>query len=223
MANYCTNCGSKITSEQKYCAECGSPLSEQGNVESAVEQTTISLPTVVPDPADAQPSHPKDQSQPSATTVFFQLAAVFVVIATFFWLINKYSHTLDQKLSEPTSISTPATVDGSEDGRTLSDSSTPTSQIGVSPTGMFGVSIPDGSRLLERVAETPDTDGTEAYSVSLSRSQIHSYFHTNMRASGWTPYMADQPTMLSFKKDNRVLAVVINSGGNSFTLMGGRR
>jgi hypothetical protein len=100
---------------------------------------------------------------------------------------------------------------------------TPRVEKNSQPTGMFGIPLPRGSILTDYTSETANNDAAEYYDVNSSASSIRSFFRSEFSKAGWDSYMADTSSMISYKKGNRVIAVIISSSGNSFALMGGRR
>lgn len=89
-------------------------------------------------------------------------------------------------------------------------------------TGLLGVPLPSGARLMERTPADPalDRDPSERYAVSASAAEIAAFFTKVMPAAGWQKDGASTATALLFRKDKRMIGVLMNGGGGTFTLMG---
>ena len=93
---------------------------------------------------------------------------------------------------------------------------------GSSQTGLLGVPLPEGARLIERTAGDPSAgrDPSERYSISASAAEIIAFFNEAMPTAGWAKDGPSRPTSAFFRKGNLMIGVLTNKDGGTFTLMG---
>jgi len=88
--------------------------------------------------------------------------------------------------------------------------------------GLLGTPLPVGATLVERTAGDPQfgTDPREQYRVKASASEIAAYFYGEMPKAGWLKDGSSSEGYLFFRKDGKMIVVIINCNGGTFTLMG---
>jgi hypothetical protein len=89
-------------------------------------------------------------------------------------------------------------------------------------TGLLGVPLPEGAKLIEVTAGDPATgrDPSESYAVSASAAEIMAFFIEAMLKAGWAKDGVSRPTVTIFRKGNFMIGVFTKSDGGTFTLMG---
>lgn len=89
-------------------------------------------------------------------------------------------------------------------------------------TGLLGAPLPVGATLTERRPgdSASGADPAEQYAIAASAADIAAFFDTAMPVAGWVKAADSTATSMYFEKGNVVLGVIMNSSGNSFTLMG---
>lgn len=90
-------------------------------------------------------------------------------------------------------------------------------------TGLFGVSLPVGSSLVDRSPLKEDADARETYRVPMATDEIRAFYVRELASLGWDPYPAESETILNYRKGDLVIAVVLDGNGQRFTLTGGQR
>lgn len=90
-------------------------------------------------------------------------------------------------------------------------------------TGLFGVSLPVGSSLVDKSALTENADASESYRVPMATEEIRAFFERELASLGWSPAPSETESTLTYRKGNLVLSVVLDSKGQRFTLTGGQR
>lgn len=90
-------------------------------------------------------------------------------------------------------------------------------------TGLFGIPLPEGSRLAGRTEGDPAAgiDTRERYMLKgASAVDILGFFASEMPRAGWQKTGPATPSALFFKKGDTMVGVLTNQEGGSFTLMG---
>jgi len=89
-------------------------------------------------------------------------------------------------------------------------------------TGLLGVPLPRGARLIEQSAgdRAAGRDPRQRYAVSASAEEIIAFFNDVMPAAGWAKDGPSRPTSVFFRKGNLMIGVLTNTDGGTFTLMG---
>jgi hypothetical protein len=89
-------------------------------------------------------------------------------------------------------------------------------------TGLLGAPLPVGATLTERRPgdSASGADPAEQYAIAASAAEIAAFFDTAMPAAGWVKAADSTATSMYFEKGSVVIGVIMNSSGDSFTLMG---
>ena len=88
--------------------------------------------------------------------------------------------------------------------------------------GLLGAPLPDGATLLKRRAGDPTAgrDPSERYGIASSATDIAGFFNREMPVAGWSRDGSSTQSALFFRKGKLMIGVLINSNGQTFTLMG---
>jgi hypothetical protein len=89
-------------------------------------------------------------------------------------------------------------------------------------TGLLGVPLQNGAKLIEQTRGDPATgrDPRQRYAIPASAAEIISFFTEVMPAAGWAKDGPSRPTSVFFRKGNLMIGVLTNRDGGAFTLMG---
>lgn len=89
-------------------------------------------------------------------------------------------------------------------------------------TGLFDIPLPEGARLIERVAGDKDAgvDPRERYEISASAAEIVTFFASEMPRAGWKKTGPASQFALFFERRGIMVGVLTNQDGGTFTLMG---
>lgn len=89
-------------------------------------------------------------------------------------------------------------------------------------TGLLGVPLPEGAKLIQQRAGDPAAgrDPSQRYAISASAAEIIAFFSEVMPAGGWAKDGPSGPTSAFFRKGNLMIGVLTNRDGGTFTLMG---
>jgi hypothetical protein len=88
--------------------------------------------------------------------------------------------------------------------------------------GLLGAPLPNGASLLNRTRGDPATgrDPSERYRVDASAAAIAAFYLAQMPKFGWLKDGTSTETALFFRKGRLMIGVLMNSKGQTFTLMG---
>jgi hypothetical protein len=89
-------------------------------------------------------------------------------------------------------------------------------------TGLLGVPLPKGARLIEQTAGDPAAgrDPRQRYAISASAAEIMAFFTEVMPAAGWAKDGPSRPTSVFFRKGKFMIGILTTRDGSTFTLMG---
>ena len=91
-------------------------------------------------------------------------------------------------------------------------------------TGLLGAPLPDGATLVERTAGdvANGRDPRERYALKATTAEIVDFYVRAMLVTGWSrhPSTNERSGTLFFRKGRAMIGVLVNSKGNTFTLMG---
>jgi hypothetical protein len=253
----CRECGANVSTEAQTCPRCGVP-SPTGNVAATprpaaqvvLQSTDTDLKSIhspannlgnSPSPMAGEPNnggrpaaaHSQSEttaavkkSIPKSKALDWLIIGIIVLAIGIPVLVLLFPPAEQYASSEVHQDSLDATA-SSQEPVTLPPS--PANPLpAATRTGLFGVLIPTGARLISSLPETTAQDATEAYQTSLSASAIRDFYRKEIRRSGWTNEggVSNRDMgveVLNFSKPSMLLAIVINLDGGSFVLMGGHR
>jgi hypothetical protein len=87
-------------------------------------------------------------------------------------------------------------------------------------TGLYGVALPKGAKLIDKRAGTAKDDPSEKYEIDASAAAINSFFSAELPKQGWAKEGTSEETALFFRKGEILLGVLMDSDGGSFTVTG---
>ena len=90
-------------------------------------------------------------------------------------------------------------------------------------TGLFGVSLPVGSSLVDRSPLREDADAIEMYRVPMAAEEIRAFYERELASLGWNSFPSETEGTLTWRKGDLAISVVLDSKGQRFTLTGGQR
>lgn len=89
-------------------------------------------------------------------------------------------------------------------------------------TGLLGVPLPQGARLIERTPGDPlaGRDPSERYAIEADNQTVGDFFSRELSKSGWAKDGASTETALFFQRGKKMIGVIMSRKGGTFTLMG---
>jgi len=89
-------------------------------------------------------------------------------------------------------------------------------------TGLLGVPLPKGARLIERTPGDPSIgrDASERYAIEADIETIEEFFSRELPKAGWAKAGDSTETWLFFERGRNMIGVIMNRKGGTFTLMG---
>lgn len=88
-------------------------------------------------------------------------------------------------------------------------------------TGLLGLPLPEGARLVEQQAGDPANfvDPMEQYEIDADRRQIMDFYRFAMEPAGWKLDSAQNNSRF-YKKGQLMVGILTNNEGQTFTLIG---
>ncbi len=88
-------------------------------------------------------------------------------------------------------------------------------------TGLLGVPLPQGAKLLEDKLGTDKTDQRQTYALKATAQEIVKFYDTLMPTKGWKPYgKSSRPDWRAYQRGTAMIGVGIDEQKGTFFLMG---
>jgi len=88
-------------------------------------------------------------------------------------------------------------------------------------TGLLGVPLPEGAKLLEDKPETDKTDSRQTYALNATAQEIVEFYDTLMPTKGWEPYGKPfRPDWRAYQRGTARIGVGVDEQKGTFSLIG---